>query len=47
MSQAVFLQLGGMVAIAALGGLFELRNLWRVRGSAETRGMAAPFGDDP
>jgi hypothetical protein len=42
-----FLQLGGTVAIAAVGGLFELRNIWRVQGSAETRGVAAPFGDNP
>ena len=42
-----FLQLGGTVAMAALGGLLELRKVWRVRGSAETRGVAAPFGDDP
>ncbi len=42
-----FLQLGGTLAIAALGGLFELRNLWRVKHSAQTRGVAAPFGNDP
>jgi hypothetical protein len=42
-----FLQLGGTLAMATLGGLFELRNLWRVDDSAKPRGVAAPFGDDP
>ncbi len=42
-----FLQLGGILVIAALGGLFELRNLWRVHDPAKPRGAAAPFGDDP
>jgi uncharacterized protein (TIRG00374 family) len=33
-----FLQLGGTLALAALGGLFELRNLWRMQRGAPASG---------
>ncbi len=41
-----FLQLGGTLVMAGLGGLFELRSLWRMQRSAETGGAAAPPEDD-
>jgi uncharacterized membrane protein YbhN (UPF0104 family) len=41
-----FLQLGGTLVLAALGGLFELRSLWRVRPTARPNEVVAPVGDD-
>jgi uncharacterized protein (TIRG00374 family) len=41
-----FLQLGGTLTMAALGGLFELRRLWPLQRSTETRGSPAPLEED-
>ncbi len=41
-----FLQLGGTLVMAGLGGLFELKSFWRMHRVPETGRTAASLGDD-